>query len=54
MSNVGQKAILTQQQGIRFLRDQLGYDDLGNRTDCEANHNLEEVPEARPAAWNTL
>lgn len=42
MSQVGQKEILTQKRVIRFFRDQLGYDYLGDWTDREGNSNIDE------------
>ncbi len=42
MTQVGQKEILTQKRVIRFFRDQLGYDYLGDWTDREGNSNIEE------------
>ncbi|MFW5937250.1 MAG: type I restriction endonuclease, partial [Desulfosalsimonas sp.] len=41
MSKVGQLEILTQQQVIRFFRDQLGYRYLGDWKDRNGNSNVE-------------
>ena len=42
MSGVGQREIATQKRVIAFLRDALGYADLGHWKDREGNSNLEE------------
>lgn len=41
MSTVGQKERATQDRVVRFFRDQLGYDYLGNREHRENNRNIE-------------
>ena len=42
MSKVGQKERQTQTRVIKLLREQLGYDYLGNWIDYEDNHNIME------------
>ena len=42
MSKVGQKEILTQKHVIRFLKDTLGYQYIGDWKDREENSNVEE------------
>ena len=42
MSTVGQKEFETQRRVVRFFRDELKYDYLGNREDRENNQNIEE------------
>ncbi|MCG9737680.1 HsdR family type I site-specific deoxyribonuclease [Shewanella insulae] len=42
MSNVGQKERITQERLVRFFKDELGYDYLGNWIDRENNRNIEQ------------
>ncbi|EHE6946908.1 HsdR family type I site-specific deoxyribonuclease [Vibrio cholerae] len=43
MSNVGQKERITQERLVRFFKDELGYDYLGNWIDRENNRNIEQA-----------
>lgn len=42
MSNVGQKERITQERLVRFFKDELGYDYLGNWIDRGNNRNIEQ------------
>ncbi len=42
MSTVGQIEKKTQQRVVKLFREQFGYDYLGDWTDREGNHNIEE------------
>lgn len=43
MSNVGQRERLTQDRVVKFFREELDYDYLGDWQDREGNRNIETV-----------